>query len=247
MAGRIDILGIGFDDVTIEQAVQYAYDIIQNRGKSYVATPNPEIVWMCRKNKQLREAVNNAGIVISDGIGIILGARILGTPLHGGRIPGIEFAAALFKKMAEFGGSLFLLGAKPSVAEAAGQKLAEEYPGLIIAGTADGYFEDAGPVIEKINEAKPDFLIVCLGSPKQELWIVDNLDMLDVPLCAGFGGVLDVFAGNVKRAPAAFRKVGMEWFYRLICQPSRMKRMIKIPLFVFAVIRRRIMRRGKAK
>ena len=240
MGSRIDILGIGFDDVTIDQAVLKACDVISRREKNYVATPNPEIVWMCRKNEQLRFAVNNAGIVISDGIGIILGARILGTPLRGGRIPGIEFATALFEKIAEFGGSVFLLGAKPSVAEEAGNKLAANYPGLVIAGTADGYFEETESVISKINNACPDFLIVCLGSPKQELWIVENLEKINVALCAGLGGVLDVFAGNVKRAPAAFRRLGLEWLYRLICQPSRIKRMIKIPLFVFAVIWRRL-------
>ena len=237
---RLDVLGVGFDDLNIEQAVSVACDLMHMREKTYIATPNPEIVWMCRKNEGLRAAVNGAGLVLPDGIGIILGARILKTPLRGGRVPGIDFTAALLRKMAEFGGSVFLLGAKPAIAEEAGEKLADEHPGLKIAGVADGYFEQDGPVIEMINRSAPDLLLVCLGAPKQELWMSANRQKLDVPICIGLGGSLDVFAGKAKRAPAVFRKVGLEWFYRLVCQPSRIKRMVKLPLFIFAVLLRRL-------
>ena len=240
---RIDVLGVGFDDVSIENAVQRACDVMQNGNKAYVVTPNPEIVWMCRRNEKLRAAINGAGLVLPDGIGIILGARIIGKPLRNGRVTGIDFATALFEKMAESGGSVFLFGAKPSFAEEAGQKLSEVYPGLRIAGTADGYFDNDEPIIELINKANPDFLIVCLGAPKQELWILENLQKLNTSLCAVLGGSIDVFAGKVKRAPVVFQKLGMEWFYRLVCQPSRIKRMIKLPLFVLAVLLSRI--RGK--
>jgi len=237
---RIDVLGVGFDEKTADEAVSCACEIMSGDKQAYVVTPNPEIVWICRRNEALRSAINGAGLVLPDGIGIIVGARILGTPLRCGRIPGIDFAAALFDRMSRADMSVFLLGSKPGVAEEAGEKLAEKYPGLIIAGAADGYFKDDGPVIELINNAGPDLLLVCLGAPKQELWMAENIGQLNARLCVGLGGALDVFAGKVKRAPGFFQKLGLEWFYRLLCQPSRIKRMIKLPLFVLAVMWKRI-------
>jgi N-acetylglucosaminyldiphosphoundecaprenol N-acetyl-beta-D-mannosaminyltransferase len=179
-------------------------------------------------------------MVLPDGIGVILGARILGTPLCGGRVPGIDFASALLNNMAKSGGSVYLLGAKPGIAEEAGRKLAEKYPGLKISGASDGYFTDDEPVIEKINLSKPDVLLVCLGSPKQEYFMAGNLDCLEVKLCAGLGGSLDVFAGRAKRAPAVFQKLGLEWLYRLFREPRRIKRMLKLPLFIITLIGKRI-------
>ena len=240
---RIDILGVGFDDIAIGSAAQYAGDTIESGGKIYIVTPNPEIVWMTRRDAALKNAVNSAGLVLPDGIGVIIGARILGKPLRCGRVPGIEFAETLLNIMARFGGSVFLLGAKPDRAEIAGEKLAERYQGLKIAGTADGYFTDDCQIIEKINAARPDALLVCLGSPKQELWMAENIKRLDVRICAGLGGVLDVFAGIAKRAPVLFRKLGLEWLYRLFREPRRIKRMLRLPLFVIAVIWTRLFRR----
>ena len=236
---RVDVLGVGFDDVGAEGAVLSAFEVINGGGKAYVVTPNPEIVWMARRDNALRAAINGADLVLPDGIGIILGGRILGTPLHGGRVPGIDFASALLEKLSMSGGSVFLLGAKPGVAEIAGGKLKEKYPGLIISGAADGYFTDDEYIIDRINSAKPHALFVCLGSPKQELWMAENLEKLNVSLCAGLGGSLDVFAGTAKRAPAMFQKLGIEWLYRLLRDPRRIGRMLKLPLFVFAVIWKR--------
>ena len=240
MAYRVDVLGIGFDDITAELAVRYACDAIESGNKAYVVTPNPEIVWRARRDDSLRSALNGAGMVLPDGVGVILGARILGTPLRGGRIPGIDFATALFEQMAQANQSLYLLGAKPGIAEEAGQRLAGKYPGLVIAGTADGYFSDDEPVIENINSVHPDVLLVCLGSPKQEIWMAGYLQHLDVKICAGLGGSLDVFAGRVKRAPVFFQKLGLEWFYRLLIEPRRIVRMMKLPLFVLLAIWKRI-------
>jgi len=237
---RISVLGVGFDDISISQAVTRAYELIQSGKKTYVVTPNPEIVWQCRRNEALRNVINGAGIVLPDGIGVILGAKILGTPLRGGRVPGIDFASALFDKMAESGGSVFLLGAKPGVAFEAGEKLLEKHPGLVIAGTADGYFTDDSQVVEEINEVNPGLLLVCLGAPKQEFWITENIGRLNVPLCAGLGGAIDVFAGKVKRAPKFFQRFGLEWLYRFIREPRRIIRGAALPLFIFAVLWKRI-------
>ena len=237
---RIDVLGVGFDGLSIEQAATHAVSIIDSRKKSYVVTPNPEIVWLCRKNAALRDVINRATLVLPDGIGIVIGAKILKTPLQDGRVAGIDFISALFLKMAQSGGSVFLYGAKPGVAKTAGEKLSQKYHGLIIAGTADGYGSDNDALIEQINAAHPDVLLVCLGAPKQELWISENIGRLNVPLSAGLGGSLDVFAGNVKRAPVFFQKFGLEWFYRILKEPQRLKRSLSLPLFLLCVIVKKI-------
>lgn len=241
---RIDVLGVGFDDLSIDEAVERALDALRGGDKSYIVTPNPEIVWMARRDPALRKAINEAALVLPDGVGIVIGARILGTPLRSGRVPGIDFAAKLINRLAESGCSVFLLGAGPGVAEEAGRRLAEHNPGLSIAGAADGYFEDDGPVIERINAAKPDLLMVCMGAPKQEHWMAGSIVRLETGLCAGLGGALDVFAGKVRRAPVFFRKLGLEWLYRIVREPRRIKRSLKLPLFVAAVIWRRMRRHG---
>jgi len=241
---RVDILGIGFDDVTLAQAVTNAREIIDADKKAYIVTPNPEIVWRARTDGALKAALEGAFLVLPDGVGITMGAKIMGTPLSA-RIPGIDFASALLTSLAAGAGRIFLLGAKAEVVTEAAKRLERDYPGIIIAGTHDGYFSDDERVVGQINETCSDVIFVCLGSPKQELWMAENLQRLSVNLCIGLGGSLDVFAGVAKRAPKAFRVLGLEWFYRLIKQPSRIKRMIKLPLFMLAVIGRRIT--GKAK
>ncbi|MGM9522527.1 MAG: WecB/TagA/CpsF family glycosyltransferase [Oscillospiraceae bacterium] len=239
---RTDVLGVGFDNVTMEEAVARAEALIASPETGYVVTPNPEIVWACRKNEELKAAVSGASLVLPDGIGVIYGARILSRPLKE-KVPGADFAERLFEKMAEKGQSVYLLGAKPGVAETAGKNLTEKYPGLKVCGTADGYFKEDGPVIERINASAPDLLLVCLGAPKQELWMSRNAERLNVRLMAGLGGSLDVYAGVVQRAPESWQRMNLEWLYRLIKQPSRFRRMLKLPAFLFAVIWQRI--RGK--
>lgn len=239
---RTEIFGVGFDDMTAEQAVSFANDTINAGEKAYIVTPNPEIVWIARKDKPLRDSINSAALVLPDGVGIILAAKILGTPLRE-LIPGIDFTTLLLDKLSNSGGSVFLLGAKPGVAEEASRKLIDSHPGLVIAGVADGYFTDDRPVIEQINSACPDLLLVCLGAPKQELWMAGSISKLNVRICVGLGGALDVFAGTVKRAPMLFRRLGLEWLYRLIREPRRIKRMIKLPLFILAILLMRLRRR----
>ena len=232
---RTHILGVGFDDITINQAVYFALDLIERNEKSYVVTPNPEIIWMCRKNNELMKIINNAKLVLADGIGVTIGAKILGTPIKGGRVPGIDFISALFEKLAVRSGRIFLFGAKPGVANEAGAKLEAMYPGLIIAGVSDGYFTDSNKIVEQINASNADVLLVCLGAPKQELWMSEHLDKLNVPLLAGLGGSLDVFAGRVRRAPVFFQRAGLEWLYRIIKEPRRIRRSLNLPLFLLTV------------
>lgn len=177
------------------------------------------------------EAVNGADLVLADGIGVIYGAKLLGTPLKG-RVTGIGFAQGLMERMAGNGRSLYLLGAKPGVAERAAENLARQYPGLQIAGTHDGYFSEDGPVTEDIRASGADVVFVCLGAPKQEKWMRRNGEAAGAHLMVGLGGCLDVFSGEVKRAPAVFQKLGLEWLYRLAANPSRIGRMVKLPLFL---------------
>ena len=238
---KINVLDVAFDNITMEQAVDTAYQIIQNRSGGYIVTPNPEMVMQARDHEGLAEALRKAALVLPDGIGIIHGARILGTPMQE-KIPGIDFACGLMERLSKVGGSVFLFGSKPGVAEIAGENLQKKYPGLVICGTADGYFDDDSGIIEEIHCAKPDLLLVCLGVPKQELWMLEHAQTLSVGLMAGLGGSLDVFAGVVHRAPLAWQKLGLEWLYRLIKQPSRFGRMLRLPLFLLCVIKKRVMK-----
>lgn len=239
MTDRINILGVGFDSLTMDEAVSRGMALMAEKKAAYVVTPNPEIVMLAREDPALLNAVRDAALVLPDGIGVVKGARILGTPLKE-KIPGIDFATNLMAKMSESGQKLFLLGAKPGVAELAAAALQERFPGLVICGTNDGYFQDDAPVIEKINAVQPDLLLVCLGAPKQELWMQTNASRLSVGLMAGLGGSLDVFSGATERAPEVWQKLGLEWLHRLLKEPSRAKRMSNLPKFVFAVLGKRI-------
>ena len=231
---RVDVLGVGFDNLTLDEAVARGMELVCGEGTHYVVTPNPEIVEVCRENPAARDAVNGADLVLPDGVGVVKGAAMLGTPLKE-KTPGIEFAAGLMGKMAQQGKSLYLLGAKPGVAELAGQRLTQRYPGLRIAGTHDGYFKEDGPVVEAIRQSGADVVFVCLGAPKQELWMAKNGSATGAHLLCGLGGSLDVFAGVVARAPKFWSDHGLEWFYRLCREPRRIGRMMKLPLFLVHV------------
>ncbi|MCI9445395.1 MAG: WecB/TagA/CpsF family glycosyltransferase [Oscillospiraceae bacterium] len=228
---RISVLGVGFDNITMDQAVAEGVRLMDTAGAHYAVTPNPEIVEVCREDPEALEAVNGADLVLADGIGIIYGAKMLGTPLKG-RVTGIGFAQNLMGRMAENGKSLYLLGARPGVAEKAAERLRSQYPGLRIAGTHDGYFQEDAPVTEAIRESGADVVFVCLGAPKQEKWMKKNGGATGARLLVGLGGCLDVFSGEVQRAPEVFQKLGLEWLHRLAKNPSRIGRMMKLPLFL---------------
>lgn len=228
---RINVLGVGFDNITMDQAVAEGVRLMDTPGAHYAVTPNPEIIEVCREDPEAMEAVKNADLVLADGIGVIYGAKILGTPLKG-RVTGIGFAQNLMARMAGSGKSLYLLGAKPGVAEEAAAVLRRQYPGLRIAGTHDGYFQEDAPVVQAIRESGADVAFICLGAPKQEKWMQKNGEATGAHLLIGLGGCLDVFSGEVRRAPEAFQKLGLEWLYRLAKEPRRIGRMMKLPLFL---------------
>ena len=241
-AVRVDVLGVAFDNVSMEEAVDRAMGLLEQEGPHLVATPNPEIVQRANQDPEYAGILAKADLVIPDGIGVIYAARILGRPLKA-RVPGIDFGSALMGRMAKTGKRLFLLGAEPGVAVLAGENLKAAYPGLVVCGTHDGYFKEDAPVVRAVREAHADVVFVCLGAPKQEKWIAANGGATGARLLIGMGGALDVFAGKVERAPEGFQKLGLEWLYRLVKQPSRIGRMAKLPLFLVSAAGARL--RGK--
>jgi N-acetylglucosaminyldiphosphoundecaprenol N-acetyl-beta-D-mannosaminyltransferase len=226
---RIDVLGVGVDSLTGGEAVARAAELAAGDKFSYAVTPNPEFILLAKKNAAFRAALNAADLVVADGIGVVKAAKILGRPLKA-KVPGIDLAGGLCGALAKSGGRLFLLGAKPGVAQAAGEKLIEKYPGLTICGVHDGYFKEDGPVIEEIRASAADVVFVCLGAPKQELWMAQYGPKTGAKLMLGLGGSLDVFAGTVERAPQGWQRLGLEWLHRLLREPKRIGRMAKLPL-----------------
>ena len=241
---RTDILGVGFDDLTLDEAAEAGAALVEADGFHYAVTPNPEFLLAARNDEPFRQALLGADLVLADGVGVTYAAKILGRPLKG-RVPGIEFAQRLVAWMAAHGKRLFLLGAKPGVAELAAANLKAAHPGLIVCGTHDGYFQEDGPVVKAIQESAADVVFVCLGAPTQELWRVRHGPAAGARLMVGLGGSLDVFAGVVERAPEGFQKLGLEWLYRLIKEPHRIGRMARLPLVLFQAAGARLTGGGK--
>ena len=240
---RTDVLGVGFDNLTLEEAVAEGAALVEAGGFHYAVTPNPEFLLAARRNEPFRRVLLNAHLVLPDGIGVVYSAKILGRPLRG-KVPGIDFAQGLAAWMAGHGRRLFLLGAKPGVAERAAANLAAAYPGLTVCGAHDGYFQDDGPVVEAIRASAADVVFVCLGAPKQELWMAEHGPATGASLMIGLGGALDVFAGVVERAPEGFQRLGLEWLYRPMKEPRRIGRMAKLPLVLFQAAGARLSGRG---
>ncbi len=238
MSEKVNILGVKIDKVNIEEAVKTIMGYIAEgvNGKA-VYTPNSEIVMQGYRSDELRDILNDAALLTADGIGVVYASKILKNPIAQ-RCAGYDVACLLLEKMGEEGRSVYLFGSKPGVAELAAENIQKMYPGLIIAGCADGYFDDdkERQIIADINIKAPDVLFVCLGAPKQERWIHANKDKLQCRVCMGLGGSLDVFAGTVERAPEFYQKHGIEWLYRLIKQPKRFFRMLDLPKFGLTVL-----------
>jgi len=236
MENRLNILGVGVDTYNMKDATDFLMSTMDNGGLTSVYTPNSEIILHAYKNPDYCEVLNRAGLVTPDGIGVVYASKILKHPLPE-RVSGFDLANELLKKCAPLGKTLYLFGGKPGVAERAAKKITELYPGINIVGISDGYFDEEkeAKIIEDINEKNPDILFVCLGFPKQECWIDAHKD-INAKIAMGIGGSLDVFAGEVKRAPKFFQKCGLEWFYRLVKQPSRFIRMLALPKFGLTVL-----------
>ncbi|MCL2747194.1 MAG: WecB/TagA/CpsF family glycosyltransferase [Oscillospiraceae bacterium] len=233
---RCDILGVPFDCLTLPQAVERALSFLGGENAHTVVTPNAEIVWLACRDAALLRALRAADMVLPDGVGVVRAARKLGHPITQ-RVSGIDFAEALLPTLAERGIPVFFYGGKPGVAEEAAKRMEAAHPGLPICGTLDGYSYADAPedVAEAVRESGAHALFVCLGAPKQELFMRRYGVMTGARLLVGLGGALDVWAGNVKRAPKLFIRLGLEWLYRILRQPKRIVRVFRLPAFMLKV------------
>ena len=233
---RITLRGIPLDVLTREEAGKRMEQLLSQEGCSVVVTPNCEILYAAEKNAELSRALAGADLAVPDGIGVVKAASMAGTPLKE-RLAGIDICADTLKICAEKGISVFFLGGKPGVARRAAENMEKQIPGLKVAGTADGYFcaEEEPLVVRRVAESGAGFAVIGLGSPKQELFMARNALSLGAKACMGVGGSLDVWAGEVKRAPERMTRAGLEWLYRLLQQPSRISRVAKIPAYLFLV------------
>ena len=240
---RYDVLGVGIDAVTEKQALDRITGFVREGGPHQVVTANPEILDNATRTLALHDLINRAALVTADGQGVLLAGRILGTPFPA-RVTGIELAEALCRESAARGLSLYFLGAEPGVVDEAATKMRAAYPGVNICGTHHGYFRNEGPqaVVEDIKRAKPDVLLVGMGSPYQETFIDTHLAECGVPVGIGVGGSFDVLSGRVERAPEIFIRLRLEWLYRIASDRKRWKRALALPRFVLKVVRQKIKR-----
>lgn len=233
----VKILGYGVDSFTFDEAVEYAYS---HHGQ--IVTINPEMISVARKNKDFSEIVENADLVVPDGIGVEIGLKILGHKVR--RIPGIELGRALIVKFSDENKTVAFVGAKPEVVESAVKMLRTDIQNLNVVYFHDGYFKDANIIMDSLYQAKPDLVLVALGSPKQEFFIAEMKTRLPNSTFIGLGGSFDVWAGHVERAPEIYQNLGLEWLYRTIKEPKRFKRIFPtLPLFILSVLKERLFRR----
>lgn len=242
---KVRIFGVEIQNTTLEDVVSKLEGYLKGDSLKTIYTPNTEIVMAAKENRSLKELINKGDLVIADGIGLVYGSRIKKRPLKE-RVTGFDTSMKLLDIANKNAYSLFLLGGKDGVAKGAAERINGDYPNIRIAGFHHGYFKgshlglkgeaEEERIIEDINKSNPDIIFVGFGFPKQELWIHTNKDRVKGRVIIGNGGVMDILAGNSKRAPEIFIKLGLEWFYRLVQDPSRIKRQMALPKFLVNVI-----------
>ncbi len=231
----VEILGVFVDRADFASALEKGKEFLESNTAHAIYTPNPEIIMKAYRDADYTAVLNRADMVVPDGIGVVYGSKIVKKPVKE-RVAGFDLSSALLEYAGESGKKLYLFGGKPGVAELAAEKISERYPGTVIAGTSHGYHKSYDHIAALIRESGADLVLVCLGAPKQEIWIDTFKDETGAKVLIGAGGSLDVFAGTVKRAPAFFRKLNLEWFYRLVKQPSRAGRMLDLPRFMIKIM-----------
>lgn len=233
----IKILGVKIHQVTNETAYNRFLSLIEQSKFSMICTPNTEIVMEAQHDPELKEILQDADLVIPDGIGLIYASKIHQLGLTE-RVTGIDTMERILKYANNTKKSIYLFGGKPGVAEKAAERMKDVYPNLQIKGIRDGYFkkEEEDKIVDHINEVKPDLLFVALGAPRQEKWIYQHRKILNVKVAMGVGGSFDVWAGVSKRAPKIFQQLHLEWFYRLAKEPHRIGRMMSLPKFMIKVL-----------
>lgn len=233
-----NIMGVDVITLNEQQLMKQIEEDIRQNQKVRIVAINPEKIMMAEKDPGLRQLLNESTYQIPDGIGVSIASKLSGGVVRG-RVTGIGMMENLLTLANQNELKIFMYGAKPETVQQAARNIKEKFPKLIIAGTLDGYVKDTQEIISTINEAQPHILFVALGSPKQELFIKNNMEHLQVNVFQGVGGSFDVFSGHVKRAPELFQKTGTEWLYRLLKQPSRLKRQLALPMFLVRVASKR--------
>jgi N-acetylglucosaminyldiphosphoundecaprenol N-acetyl-beta-D-mannosaminyltransferase len=231
----VTVLGFPVHRIDLEQAARLLWEAIRSQPqvRIRVATLNPEMVMAGLDNLELGAALRSAELVVPDGSGIVWALRRAGLRQQQ-RVTGVDLVETLLLRCAAQGLRLFLLGGQPGVAEAAAANLRCRYPGVDLVGVAHGYFspDENGKMVAMINRTRPDLLLVGMGVPRQEIWLQRQWGSLTVSVGIGVGGLLDLWAGRTKRAPAFFQTVGLEWAYRVWREPTRWRRLRVLPTFV---------------
>jgi len=242
----ITMLGVRVAQLDYEAAlteIESAYSASTPETPALVAYANAHTLNLAYESEALRGVLERAAVVLNDGIGLALAARLQGSRFTT-NLNGSDFTPQLLKRAADRGWPVYLLGGRPGVAEEAGRRLAESTPGLEIAGCADGYFseDEEDEVLERIRASGCRLLLVAMGNPKQELWLARHLPQTGARLGMGVGAFFDFAAEAVPRAPAWFNRVGIEWIYRLVREPGRLWRRYVVgnPLFLARVARERL-------
>lgn len=239
MRKMTQILDVPFDALTMAEAVEKVMGFLADGKQHYICTPNPEIVMEAQQDKELMKILREADLVVPDGIGVVWASRYSEILLTE-RVAGYDLTQNIFSRIAGKNETVYFFGGAPGVVSNAARQMKKVYPGLKIVGGHNGYFdaEEEKKIIADIKRLSPSILLVGLGAPKQEKWIYEHLEEVGAKVAIGVGGSFDVMAGNVKRAPKLFRKLGLEWFYRLITQPTRWRRMMRLPKFTLTVLRK---------
>jgi N-acetylglucosaminyldiphosphoundecaprenol N-acetyl-beta-D-mannosaminyltransferase len=228
-------LGVNVSVMTYDEILDDLRSRISEGKQSTVIAVNPEKVITANKNPLVKKLINESTYQIPDGIGMILASKVKGGALKE-RVTGVDMMERLLRFAAEEGHGVFFYGAKEEVVSEAKRKLEECFPTLNIAGYENGYTKDNQALVDKINASGAKLLFVALGSPKQEIWIKENMKHLNVKVFQGVGGSFDVFSGRTKRAPEFYRRFGLEWLYRLMKEPKRIKRQMNLPKFLIRVL-----------
>ncbi|MEW6277046.1 MAG: WecB/TagA/CpsF family glycosyltransferase [Candidatus Eremiobacterota bacterium] len=231
----LEILGVKVHRVSMDETVARVEAFLGEKDFHLVVTLGTEMIMRAQQDADYRDLVNRAELVVPDSFGVVWASRRTAYPLAE-RVPGVDLIPRLTRLPCGRRPRLFLLGGAPGVAEEAARALSDLY-GADVAGTLHGYFREDEPVVQAINSSGAEILLAAMGFPRQEVWMARNRHRLNLRVGIGVGGSLDVLSGRVERAPTLFCRLGLEWLYRLLRQPSRFTRMLAIPRFMLQVWR----------